>query len=103
MHCLEDLVADMLDRHVEVRAKPPVTLDHLDQLLIDLVGGEIEQADPIIARMREHRFEKLGECSPFMPILSKVAEILSDQNHLKSPLRQERPKFLEHLGALLAP
>ena len=54
---LQDRIVDMLHRHVEVGADAAITLHQRDQLIGDLIGIEVEHAEPKIAFF-EQLFQK---------------------------------------------
>mmetsp|Transcript_48823 Transcript_48823/g.122269 ORF Transcript_48823/g.122269 Transcript_48823/m.122269 type:complete len:302 (+) Transcript_48823:78-983(+) len=57
-HTAQHSVADVLQRHVEVAAQSPVGCHELDELVVYLVGIDIQESQPVVARLGEESPQK---------------------------------------------
>ena len=101
VHALEDLPARVLDRDVEVGAELRGLGEQPDDLLVDALGVQVEQAHAEVARERGHGARERGEPAA-APALAEARDVLPDEVELADAGVDQRAGLVEHRGARAA-
>ncbi len=69
-----------------------------DQLFGDLIGIEVEEADPEVPFALQHLANEVLKSCVFFALFAVVSQILGDEDDFMDALREERIEFFEDSG-----